>query len=49
MCGVKSKGKESEWYAAEGVYLPRIDKKPKQAAGSGDGGGDDGSGPKDEL
>jgi hypothetical protein len=34
VCGVPSKGKDTEWYAAEGVYLPRTDasKKSKGAA-----------------
>jgi hypothetical protein len=56
VCGVRSKSGDSWWYAAEGVYLPRIDKKPKAegeaaAAGGGGGGGGDGGGSakKDEL
>lgn len=43
VCGVRYKGKDAEWYAAEGVYLPRTDKKSSKdgaAAGNGD---------KDEL
>jgi hypothetical protein len=25
VCGVASKGKDTDWFAAEGVYLPRAD------------------------
>lgn len=52
VCGVRHKNKESEWFAAEGVYLPRIDKKPKAEGGGGSGsedkGGEESDG-KDEL
>ena len=30
VCGVPSSSKDTEWYAAEGVYLPRTDAKKKQ-------------------
>lgn len=48
VCAVRSKNKDSEWYAAEGIYLPRADKKPKAdaAAAAEAGGAADG---KDEL
>lgn len=32
--GVRYKGKDTEWYAAEGVYLPRSDKKSSKDAGA---------------
>ncbi|GBF94422.1 stromal cell-derived factor [Raphidocelis subcapitata] len=35
VCAIKTKGPDSQWFAAEGVYLPRADKKAK-AAGGGD-------------
>jgi dolichyl-phosphate-mannose--protein O-mannosyl transferase len=47
VCAVRSKSGDSLWYAAEGVYLPRADKKTKGEAEGGGGGG--GSGAKDEL
>jgi hypothetical protein len=34
--GVKSKTKETEWYAAEGVYLPKRSKKKAGASSSSD-------------
>lgn len=44
--GVPTKGKDAEWYAAEGVYLPRSDaKKGKQKSKDGKGKDKD----KDEL
>ena len=55
VCGVKRRGKESEWYAAEGVYLPRADKRAGKGAaaagegGSGGGSGDEAAEAKDEL
>lgn len=37
VCGISGKGRDTEWYAAEGVYLPRSDKKAsKSSAGSSD-------------
>jgi hypothetical protein len=44
VCAVKKQGRESEWFAAEGIYLPRNDvaraKAASTAGGSkGDGGG----------
>ncbi len=39
--GLQHKTKDSEWFAAEGVYLPRSDKKGSKAKGSKDN--------KDEL
>ncbi|KAI8466834.1 MAG: MIR motif-containing protein [Monoraphidium minutum] len=47
VCAVKARNRDSEWYAAEGVYLPRADKKPKTEDGGG--GGSSGGGEKDEL
>jgi hypothetical protein len=51
VCAIKSKGLESEWFAAEGVYLPRADKKAAAAAagGAAAGSGGTGSSGKDEL
>ena len=37
VCAVRSKNRDSEWYAAEGVYLPRADKKPKPDAAAAGG------------
>lgn len=42
VCAIKTKNLDSQWFAAEGIYLPRADKKPK-AAGGGD------AGERDEL
>lgn len=33
--GVVSTGKDTEWYAAEGVYLPRTDAKKSKDASKG--------------
>ena len=49
VCGIKAKGRDSEWSAAEGVYLPRSDKKPKEGGGGGAKGGSGGDSDKDEL
>lgn len=46
VCAVKNKNRDSEWYAAEGVYLPRADKKPK---GSEEGDKGTKKSDKDEL
>lgn len=36
VCGISGRGRDTEWFAAEGVYLPRSDKKAKGSkAGSG--------------
>jgi hypothetical protein len=35
VCAVKSRNRDSEWFAAEGVYLPRADRKAKAAEGGG--------------
>lgn len=40
VCGVPKSNKDTDWYAAEGVYLPRTDTKKGKAKGKGD---------KDEL
>lgn len=49
VCGVKAKSGDSEWSAAEGVYLPRADKrKGKGEEGGGAKGGGSGD-EKDEL
>ena len=32
VCGVPSSNKDTDWYAAEGVYLPRTDTKKGKAA-----------------
>lgn len=37
VCGVPSANKDTEWYAAEGVYLPRTDSKKKKADAAKDG------------
>lgn len=47
VCSVKSKNRESEWFAAEGVYLPRADKADKEKDKKKGAGSDDGD--KDEL
>jgi hypothetical protein len=44
VCAVKASGKESRWFAAEGVYLPQV-----AAANSSSGGGSSGSSSKVEL
>jgi hypothetical protein len=45
VCGVPTANKDTEWYAAEGVYLPRTDAKKKAKAAADSKGGDS----KDEL
>jgi hypothetical protein len=35
VCGISSRGKDAEWYAAEGVYLPRSDRKAKDSKANG--------------
>lgn len=32
VCGVTRKSRDTEWYAAEGVYLPRTDVAPNTDA-----------------
>lgn len=35
VCGVPRTSKDAEWYAAEGVYLPRTDAKKNKQQGKG--------------
>ncbi|KAF6265440.1 MIR motif-containing protein [Scenedesmus sp. NREL 46B-D3] len=35
VCAISSKGRDTEWFAAEGVYLPRSDKKAKDGKAAG--------------
>jgi hypothetical protein len=46
VCGVPSKGKDTEWFAAEGVYLPRTDASNKSKDAAAAAGKDE---EKDEL
>lgn len=36
VCGINSRGKDTEWFAAEGVYLPRSDRKAKDSKAAKD-------------
>lgn len=53
VCGVGSKTKDTEWFAAEGIYLPRSDghggKKAAAAAGGSASGGEAAQDGKKEL
>ena len=50
VCGVRYKGKPTDWYAAEGIYMPRKPKKTPAENGSSSSSSDSsGEADKDEL